>query len=150
MTTQKHVRATKLLVLAGIILSCASFPMEHLGFDQLYPFFHWHLFAEPAGWDGARIYRLYWQDQAGAWHRRSPAARPNYTKKDQSYLLKSLVKATTRDTPHTARERHRLRTFAREIVPRAQAYRVVAETFQPLMLLQDTTRYDTTTVVHLE
>lgn len=146
---EARVTATKLLVLVGIALSVATFPAQKLGIGQLYPFFHWHLFAEPAGWDGARTYRIYWKDSSGAWHRHSPKTYPHYTKKDQNYLLKSLTKAAVKDTFRRTRDRRRLRAFVQDIIPSARSYRVVAESFQPLALLEDTTRYDTTTVVRI-
>lgn len=143
------VKWTRALVLGGIFLSYLSYPTEKLGWDEIYPFAHWRLFSEPVGInEPATAYRVYIRsDSTEDWRRVALSPSATMTRKEQGYVLNYWAAQYLRDTTN-ADIRSRLRTAAETIAPEeSSSYRVVAETFLALPIYEDSTQYDTTTVV---
>ncbi|MEM1041288.1 MAG: hypothetical protein AAGI91_01545 [Bacteroidota bacterium] len=154
MHLERRLRATRLLALAGMLLTVLSYGTYKLGgVSELYPFFHWRLFSEPVGWRGGETYRLYTRPSPeAAWERQALRALPAYSLKDYVYQWEPLVREALDAAPGSPERRETLSellVFARLTVPEATDYRVVLETFDPLGLLDDPAAYDTTTVLHL-
>lgn len=117
---------------------------------ELYPFFHWRLFAEPIGWEGETSYRLYTRAaEGGRWERQPVRSVPGYSAKDYIYQWNSLTREALADGPDREPARERLALFARLAAPEAAGVRVVAETYHPLDLLDRPAAYDTATVLRL-
>lgn len=146
-----RLHATHLLALLAMALMVASYPIYKVsGIKELYPFFHWRLFSTPVGWDGTTTYRFYTRATPDApWQRQTIRPAPGYSLKDYQYQWASLVQEALQDSLGRTEAHERLAVFARLSAPNAAAYRVVAESYDPLTLLDDTTRYDTTTVLRV-
>jgi hypothetical protein len=152
MTTITRLRATRLLALAAVVLTLLSYGTYKAGLvRELYPFFYWRLFSEPVGWDGSSTYRLYVRSAANeTWERQPIRPLPGYTKlKQYTYQWNTLVREALEDSLNQTAAHERLLVFVDVAAPDASEYRIVAETFHPLDLLEDPTAYDTTTVLHL-
>lgn len=142
----RRLRATRWLVLAGMLLSYASYGVFKLGGPrELYPFFYWRLYSAPVDAHAYATYRVYTRSASDAgWHRHPVAPSTLYSRKGYFWQLESLTTAF-RAAP-TERNEARLRLFAETVVPDAAAYRIVAESFDPRALVRGHADYDTTTV----
>lgn len=151
MSPTRRLKATRLVALLAMVLMVVSYPIYKVsGVKELYPFFHWRLFSTPVGWDGATTYRFYTRAAPDApWRRQTIRPAPGYSLKDYQYQWAALVQRALQDSLRRTDAYERLAVFARLTDPDAAAYRVVAETYDPLDLLDDPTRYDTTTVLRL-
>lgn len=138
-------------VLFGLVFMYLSYGVYKL-YDvrELYPFFYWRLYSEPIGIEeeGTVTFRLYSDSGDGVWRRHPHEANPHYTRQEYVEQWNYLVGSAILDQEGPARER--LARFVTYYVPAAERYRVVAETFRPLDLLQNPSSYDTTTVLVLE
>lgn len=148
MTSRKRLKATRFLVILGLVLSYGSYGIYKLGGPlELYPFFSWRLYSAPTGADEATMHRLYVQHAPGEpWHRLPVRATPAYPRKEYVWQFESLVREVVENTPGEAEARERLDRFVSEVAPDAAAARVVAETVYPRALLRGNSAYDTTTV----
>ena len=148
----RRLRATQVLVLAGICLSYASYGVAKLGGPgELYPFFHWRLYSAPAQPDSTLVtYRLYTRAAPGAsWERHPVAPTATFDRKEYVYFWDPLVAEAASDPAAEAAAREQMEAFAHEIAPGAYRYRVVAEAFRPMALLDGALTDDTTTVFHI-
>lgn len=150
---ERRLRATRWLVLAGIFIGYFSYGLYKLadGPYDLYPFFHWRLYSAPVGAEGHTTYRIYTQDAPGApWVRRPIRADERYDPFRYSLVLSRMTTSALADSLGETDMRGRLEAFAREMVPGAWRYSIVAETFAPLALLDDSTAYDTSLVFRFD
>lgn len=143
--SERRARLTRWLVLAGMALSLASYPIRKAGGpSELYPFFNWRLFSEPWGVGGHTTYRIYSRTSTAApWTRHPITAIPGFSRKQYHLTISRWTEAALKD--RAALEG--LRTFARAVAPGASAYRIVGEHFDPAELLDDPAAVDTATVL---
>ena len=148
MDTAGRVRATMILVMVGIFFSYASYGTEKLGLGTLYPFFHWRLYSAPVASEGAITYRIYTPDSSGGgWVRHPASGSYAYPQYDHQRLLGGLARQADAGTADDSTVAIKLTLLVNEVVPGADTFRVVAESYLPLQLLKDPSRYDTATVV---
>lgn len=151
MTLLTRLNGTRIVALLAMALMFGSYGTYKLfGIKELYPFFYWRLFSTPVGWDGAETYRLYSRPSPDAdWERHTIEPVSGYSVKDYQYQWVYLVNRALKDPSNRTGAQDRLAIFAALTAPAQTDYRVVRETYMPLELLRDTSRYDTTTVLHL-
>ena len=149
MTLPNRLKATRIIAVLAMVLMLGSYgTYKLLGIKELYPFFYWRLFSTPVGWDGAQTYRLYSRTEPDAtWERHAIRPAAGYSIKDYQYQWVHLVNRAIEDPANETGARDRLAVFAELTAPDGGTYRVVEETYMPLELLRDSSRYDTTTVL---
>lgn len=162
-----------ILVIVGSALSIASFGLGYVepltgkpsAITEFYPFFHWRLYGDPKGANGAVTYRLYTRDsRSGPWQRHTITDRKGWSRYRYSFFLEKQVRALLREagigqdqdvpTPLDASdfpmEQQIFTAFVESVIGyRPVQIKVVQESFYPLTILSDSTAYDTTTVAHI-
>jgi hypothetical protein len=143
-----RLRATRVVVVAGMVLAYLSYGVYKLGGPyELYPFFHWRLYSAPVGVEGHATYRIYTQAAPGApWIRNPVRPTPFFDISRYTLVLGKMTEAVLTDSLGDRDARAPLEAFVEHAVPGARRYGVVAEFFHPLVLLHDSTAYDTTVV----
>lgn len=147
MSSARRATWTRRLVLVGIVLGYLSYGTDKLGIGEIYPFADWRLYSAPIGVNEPyTTYRIYINNEGQeTWRRVERRPTAAFTRKERSYVIgywsRQALKNPSSDRVHGA-----LRVLAMHLAPEADQYRVVAETFFALPLLEDTTRYDTSTV----
>ena len=144
-SSERRARITRWLVLAGMVLSLASYPIRKAGGpSELYPFFNWRLFSEPWGVGGTTTYRIYsWDDTSTVWMRHPVKATAGFSRQQYYGMLSRWTAAALEDQAAVVG----LRAFAQAVSPGADAYRIVGEHFDPAEILVDPSAVDTATVL---
>ena len=143
-----------LLVVVGSSLSFASIFLRYadsflgkpLGFNEFYPFFHWRLYGDPKGWQGAFTYRIYSKNiQEETWQRHEFEPTAGYSRYQYHVQLNVLVADLLRRSPSQTEEARKLLAFIEHVVDIQSSYfSVVKESYNPLDLLVNPANYDTT------
>lgn len=142
------------MVLMSVVLSCLSFWTTQKGWSEIYPFYFWKLYSQPAGWAKSYTgYRVYAKNPSDTtWTRLQNQQRATFNKDETLYFLNPITqRLSAPQQPADQREKDlkKLKIFCQYIAPQYQSYKVVAEVFNPLDLLEDNTRYDTVTLVQI-
>ena len=148
------------LVIGGVFLSFASFFLgythhftdEPPGFSEFYPFFHWRLYGDPKGWQGASTYRIYSKStEDGTWQRHAVENTDTYARYPYQLQLSVLVSEVLHRPGDDADGAEKLLAFIRSVLQDdAPYYRIVEESYDPLDLLADPANYDTTTILSID
>lgn len=117
------------------------------GWSEIYPFYFWKLYSQPAGWStkytGYRIYAKNTSDSS--WTRLENHERASFNQDETLYFLNPITKRLIENT--NEKDLLKLRSFCQHIAPEFEEYKVVEEVFNPLDLIGDASNYDTATVV---
>lgn len=146
--SKTRLRLTLSLVLLSFALGAVSIATGKAGLGEAYPFFHWKLYSQPLGWELTFTeYRIYYQPVEGGPLKRKAIAETETFNYDQYvYTFNDCVKDYL--TQYTLdRNRARLHAFAKHIQPEAKRWHIVAETYNPLLIIYHPQAYDTATVV---
>ncbi len=141
------LRNTKILVVLSIVLSCFSYGTTLKGWGEIYPFYFWKLYSQPAGWAQKYTgYRIYAKNKSEThWTRLANIPRATFNRDETLYFLNPI---TARLIQHPNKKDFlKLKIFCTYIAPEYDDYKVVAEIFNPLDLVQNPNNYDTSTVL---
>lgn len=140
-------------MIASIVLSCLSFATTQKGWSEIYPFYFWKLYSQPAGWaKHYTSYRVYAKKTTDTtWTRLENKHRATFNKDETLYFLNPITTRLINEQTEAERTKDlkKLGVFCRYIAPDFDTYKVVAEDFNPLDLIEDKQNYDTTTVVQV-
>ena len=162
-----------ILVIVGSALSIASFGLGYvepltgkpMTITEFYPFFHWRLYGDPKGAEGASTYRLYFRNSASEpWQRHAITDQEGWSRYRFSLHLAKRVRALIQEAESNRSEeisapldptdfpkQHELfMAFITSVfgsVP--DGVKVVRESYYPMELLSDSTAYDTTTIAYI-
>ena len=149
---KKTLKHTKIFVVISIVLSCLSFATTQKGWSEIYPFYFWKLYSQPAGWaKHYTSYRVYVQDSTGSWIRLENKDRATFNKDETLYFLNAITQRLIGEQTEQERSKDlkKLKIFCEYLAPGFQDYKVVAEEYNPLDLIENIQDYDTTTVVQI-
>lgn len=143
------LRNTKIAVLASIVLSCLSYFTTQKGWSEIYPFYFWKLYSQPAGWAKKYVsYRVYAKKDADtSWTRLQNQTRATFNKDETLYFLNPII--VRLKEKETAADLKKLKVFCTYIAPEFDQYKIVAEAFNPLDIDQENFVPDTSTVVNV-
>lgn len=136
-----------------MVLSCLSFFTTQKGWSEIYPFYFWKLYSQPAGWSKHYTsYRVYAKNlEETTWTRLKNENRATFNKDETLYFLNHitirLINGQTKE--QRSKDLIKLKVFCNYIAPEFDEYKIVAEDFNPLELIENEQRYDTTTVVKI-
>lgn len=149
---KKRLVFTKILVIASIFGAGISLITINTSFGEVYPFFYWKLYSQPAGNASVKVfddYRLYAQKTKNTSFERIPIqVHESFTKDDQQYFLRYYIPKVLED-PKDSHALSKLQFFATYIAPNYERYKIVKESYELKKLLDDRKNYDTTTVFTL-
>lgn len=133
------------------MLSGLSFFTTQKGWSEIYPFYFWKLYSQPAGWaKHYTSYRVYAKkSNEPNWQRLENKNRASFNKDETLYFLNHITARLLSDQSKIDRKKDqdKLKKFCKYIAPEFDQYKVVAEDFNPLDLIENEKNYDTTTVV---
>jgi hypothetical protein len=146
---KKTKRYTQYFVLTSLVLSCLSILTIQLGKGEIYPFFYWKLYTQPAGWQLKHTsYRIYGQRaNSNTFERLANTGRASFNQDETLYFLNPITQRLIENP--TEKDRAKLKAFCQHIAPEYIDYKVVAEKYNPLDLPKNPTKYDTITVVEI-
>lgn len=149
---QGILKKTRLIVVISIILSAVSFWTTQKGWSEVYPFYFWKLYSQPAGWSKSYTsYRVYAKkSDANSWTRLKNQDRASFNRDELLYFLNPITKRiTSSGSENRKKDLIKLKAFCKYIAPSYDDYKVVAETFNPLEIVHDSLKYDTLTVIQV-
>ena len=131
-------------------MSVVSFFTTMKGWSEVYPFYFWKLYSQPAGWayslDDLRIYAR--TNSNEPWERISNANRSTFNKDETLYFLRHIVPRIQEE--NSVEDHKKLKVFCEFLLPEYSQFKIVQESYNPLEILEDPTKYDTTTVVEVK
>jgi hypothetical protein len=141
------LRNTKIIVVVSIVLSCLSYFTTQKGWSEIYPFYFWKLYSQPAGWQQKyTAYRIYAKNENDPnWTRLKNDNRATFNRDETLYFLNPITNRIIESA--SKKDIQKLGVFCRYIAPEYSQHKVVAEVFNPLDLLEDENNYDTSTVI---
>lgn len=149
---KKRLVFTKILVITSILCAGISLITIKTSFGEVYPFFYWKLYSQPAGNASVKVfdhYRLYAQKIKNTPFERIPIQEhKSFTKDDQQYFLRHYIPKVL-ENPRDTNALSKLKVFAVYIAPDYQQYKIVKESYELKKLLENRQNYDTTTVFTL-
>ena len=141
MNSKQQLTVNKFLFFGALILSFVSFFLSLKGKNELYPFFHWRLYGQPLGntysYNDYRIYGVYKNDTV----RISNKGYNNLNKDDYYYFLSNEVQKINSNQYSKQYHKKRLHDFGKLIVPKHQYYLLVKESFSPINIAKDSTKF---------
>jgi dsRNA-specific ribonuclease len=131
------------------VFSCLSFFTTKLGKSEIYPFYFWKLYSQPAGWELEHSsYRIYAQNpKTKVFERLENHGRANFNEDETLYFLNPITNRL-KENPNP-KDLHKLKVFCQYLAPEYIDYKVVEEVYNPLQLLKNPENYDTSTVVEI-
>lgn len=149
---KQQLLLTKLLVITSILCAGISLITINTSFGEVYPFFYWKLYSQPAGNASVKVfddYRIYGKKTTESSFERIPIQNnESFTKDDQQYFLRYYIPKlleNSRDTNALLK----LKIFAKYIAPQYKQYKIVRESYELKKILDNRQNYDTTTVFML-
>ena len=130
-----------------------SFYTTSKGWSEVYPFYFWKLYSQPAGWaykyDDLRVYAKNKNDHE--WVRIPNEYRNTFNKDETLYFLRHIVPRLQGEQTEEERikDLNKLGVFCDFLVPEYEQHKIVLEQYNPLEVINNPTQYDTTTVVEI-
>jgi len=141
-------------VITGIFLSGISFFTTQKGWSEVYPFYFWKLYSQPAGWsysfNDLRVYGKNQEDKE--WTRIPNEDRKTFKRDETLYFLRHVIARIEkpRSKKDYKKDLNKLKVFCEFLAPEFQEHKVVRETYNPKEIVNNPTKYDTTTVVQIQ
>ena len=132
----------------------ASVFTTRTGWSEIYPFYFWKLYSQPAGWsysfDDLRVYGKNVNDEN--WSRIKNEDRNTFKRDETLYFLRHVIKRIENPDSEMSYQRDlkKLKVFCEFLAPEYAKHKVVRETYNPKEIMKNTTKYDTTTVVEIQ
>lgn len=141
------------MVLGGLCLSMLSLYTTEKGWSEIYPFFFWKLYSQPAGWTLEQTnYRVYAKPANDTtWIRLENMPRATFNRDETLYFLNHVTNRLLSEQSAEDRKADlkKLKVFCNYIAPEYANYKVVAEVYNPLEIINDSLAYDTKTVIRV-
>lgn len=148
MNISKQLFYTQLIIFLSMPLGLMSIVTSKVNLGNIYPFFSWKLYSQPLGTNGRFAeYRIYSKNNNETTYHRNPIKElSTFTTDEYVYTLNYFVAKTIEDP---TKYKSRLLAACKHLVPHADDYKIVSETYKPadLYLLPNKYKYDTTTVI---
>jgi len=146
------LKKTRLFVIISIFLSALSFWTTQKGWSEVYPFYFWKLYSQPAGWAKSYTsYRVYVKkEKNSSWTRLANRNRATFNRDETLYFLNPITQRIINSkSENNSHDLKKLKTFCEYIAPNYDHYKIVAETFNPLEIVHNSLKYDTLTVIQI-
>ena len=144
-----NLKLTISLVFLSIVLNILSFFTTRKNLGSIYPFFDWKLFSQPSATKlKTSEYRIYSKKNNEKFFKRNKITPiKDYSADEYVYSLNYLTQCTLDDSLPGSPSKQKLLLFITHVVPNADKYKIVLETYNPKELLVNPNKYDTTTII---
>ena len=146
---KKAFLRTKYFVISSVVLAFVSFCTTAQGWSEVYPFYFWKLYSQPAGWaysyDDLRVYVK--KTEVDNWERLANRDRKTFNRDESLYFLRHYVPLLSTEGEVQIDAERKIKAYCKFIAPGCVGYKVVQETYNPLEVLYDKQAYDTLTLM---